>query len=137
MTTTANRIWNAQRLKVVHPDLVKVFNKAMATLPFDVTVVQTERSAAEQRANLKKGVSQTTHSRHVLKNNICGKICAIDAAPRLRDGSIPWKRLDMFQAMNTAMMAAAKSLSLTVEWGGNWKTIKDMDHWQLPWAKYP
>jgi peptidoglycan L-alanyl-D-glutamate endopeptidase CwlK len=130
------KIVNAKLLSSVHPDLTKVFVRAAASLPFDVMVVQTERSPAEQKKNVAKGVSMTTHSRHVRKNNKNGLINAIDATP-LMGRTIPWKRLDLFRAINDAMMKAAKELGIPIEWGGNWKTFKDMDHWQLPWAKYP
>jgi len=131
------KIWYESKLSTTHPDLQKVFRAACSKLPFDVQVVETDRSAQQAAANLKSGKSQTTRSRHVKSNNECKMACAIDAAPRLANGTIPWKRLDLFQAINKAMMDAAAELKIPIEWGGNWKTFKDMDHWQLPWKQYP
>jgi peptidoglycan L-alanyl-D-glutamate endopeptidase CwlK len=126
------------QLDALHPHLLKVVQRAIKTLPFDVLVIETARSAAQQKKNLANGKSQTAHSRHVVANNKCGKACAIDMAPVINGGKvILWKRLDLFQQINKAMMKAAADLKIPVEWGGNWKTFKDMDHWQLPWRTYP
>jgi peptidoglycan LD-endopeptidase CwlK len=50
--------------------------------------------------------------------------------------TIPWQRLDLFKAMNAAMQDASKKLGIPIEWGGNWKSFQDLNHWQLPWKQY-
>jgi peptidoglycan L-alanyl-D-glutamate endopeptidase CwlK len=101
-------------------------------------VVESARSEAKQAKNLTSGASMTAHSRHVRSNNQNKMACAIDMAPCDVNGKVIfWKRLDLFQQMNKEMQAAASRLGLVVEWGGNWKTFKDLDHWQLNWKDYP
>lgn len=124
------------KLKALHPDLVKVVRQCAAIYPGTFTIIETARSVAQQARNVAKGVSGTTHSRHVVANNKCRMACAADIAPI--DGKvIPWKRWDRFADLNVWMMKAAKLVNVPIEWGGNWKSPRDGDHWQLPWAKYP
>jgi peptidoglycan L-alanyl-D-glutamate endopeptidase CwlK len=126
------------KLKGVHPDLVKVVEKAGSVFEGNFAVLEGARSAAKQKLNLANGKSQTSRSRHVAANNKCGLACAVDLAPLLADGkTIPWKQWNKFVDLNAAMMAAAKDVGVPVEWGGAWRTLKDGDHWQLPWKGYP
>lgn len=129
-------IVKADVLKSVHPDLARVVRLAADSLPFAVQIIQGERSAAQHAANVKKGVTMTTRSRHVKSNNKAGVACAVDMAPLL-GRTIPWQRADLFKAMDVAMKAAGRALGIPIQWGGDWKTFKDLNHWQLPWAKYP
>src|SRR5882724_2970051 len=126
------------RLKGVHPDLVKVVEKAGSLFAGSFMVLEGARSAAKQKQNLANGKSQTSRSRHVAANNQSRLACAVDLAPLLADGkTIPWKQWNKFAELNAAMMAAAKDVGVPIEWGGLWRTLKDGDHWQLPWKGYP
>jgi peptidoglycan L-alanyl-D-glutamate endopeptidase CwlK len=121
-----------------HPDLVKVVLKAAELYKGTFVIIEISRTKAQQKKNLARGVSQTSNSRHVPENNQCHLSCAVDIAPTLADGkTIPWKQWNKFAELNVVMMAAAKAVGVPIEWGGNWKTIKDGDHWQLPWKQYP
>ncbi len=42
-----------------------------------------------------------------------------------------------FYPIARAMKAAAQAEHVTVEWGGDWRTLKDGPHYQLPFALYP
>ena len=126
----------ADVLSSVHPRLAAIVRLAASRMPFDVQVIQGARTAAQHAANVKKGVTRTTRSRHVKANNKAGVACAVDMAPSM-GGTIPWQRADLFKTMNTIMQAAGKELGTPVEWGGNWKTFKDLNHWQLPWKTFP
>lgn len=127
-------IVKAAILKTVHPDLAKVI--AAAVFPFNVQIIQGERTAAQHTKNVRSGATKTTRSRHVKANNRSRIACAVDMAPLLGK-VIPWHRADLFKAMNVAMMAASKKVGVPIEWGGNWKGFQDLNHWQLPWSKYP
>ncbi|MGE0830221.1 MAG: M15 family metallopeptidase, partial [Hyphomonadaceae bacterium] len=35
------------------------------------------------------------------------------------------------------MKAAASSLAVPLEWGGDWASFRDGPHYQLPWEEYP
>jgi peptidoglycan L-alanyl-D-glutamate endopeptidase CwlK len=124
----------ADILKTVHPDLVKVI--MAANFPFNVQIIQGERTAAQHAQNVRNGATRTTRSRHVKSNNRSRNACAVDMAPLL-GRTIPWQRLDLFKAMNASMMDASKKVGIPIEWGGNWKSFQDLNHWQLPWKQYP
>lgn len=130
-------IKHEDRLSGVHPDLIRIVREAVKTVPFEVTIIQGTRTPEQQAKNVKAGKSQTSRSRHVVANNRCGFACAVDMAPMLTDGTIPWKDWKAFQALDAAMKKAAAALKIPMEWGGDWKTLKDGDHWQLPWKAYP
>jgi peptidoglycan L-alanyl-D-glutamate endopeptidase CwlK len=130
-------ILNSYRLVGVHPDLVNVIQHVVGLFPFNTTIIEGARSEGAQALNLKAGKSRTKRSRHVRANNKNGYACAVDMAPLLPDGTIPWNQWDAFKALDTAMKLTAKNLGVRIEWGGDWKTFKDGDHWQLPWATYP
>jgi len=122
------------RLKKAHPDLQRIVNEAarITTLPF--VILQADRTLAEQKANVAKGVSQTLKSRHLIDGK--GIVYAVDIAPIGPDGkaSFAWP---LYHKLAPIMKQAAKNVGVPVEWGGDWKTLKDGPHWQLPWASYP
>jgi peptidoglycan L-alanyl-D-glutamate endopeptidase CwlK len=123
------------KLALAHPDLAKVVRRCAEIYPGIFRVLETARSAAQQQANLKKGVSQTSRSRHVVANNKSRNACAADLGVMVGN-TVNWK-WPLYADLNTWMKKAAADVKVPVEWGGDWKTIKDGDHWQLPWAKYP
>ncbi|EEN5912996.1 M15 family peptidase, partial [Salmonella enterica] len=43
----------------------------------------------------------------------------------------------LYEQIAAAFKQASASLGVPVEWGGDWKTLKDGAHFQLPWATYP
>jgi peptidoglycan L-alanyl-D-glutamate endopeptidase CwlK len=130
-------IKHEERLNDVHSHLARVIRLAANKLSHDITIIEGARSPAAHKKNVADGKSRTTRSRHVKANNRSDVACAVDMAPLLDDGTIPWHQWDKFKRMNAAVQAAAKELKSPVEWGGDWKTLKDGNHWQLPWKQYP
>lgn len=122
------------RMKKAHPHLQKIIRQAagITTVPF--TVLQADRTIEQQRENVKKGVSKTMKSRHLIGKD--GMVYAVDIAPLGPDGaaSFAWP---LYHKLAPIMKKAAKQVGIPVEWGGDWTTLKDGPHWQLPWAKYP
>jgi peptidoglycan L-alanyl-D-glutamate endopeptidase CwlK len=116
------------RLAGVHPDLVKVVQRAaqITTQPFQV--IEGLRTVQQEAVNVAKGASQTMHSRHL-------NGCAVDVAALL-DGHIEW-RPAFYTAINDAFEQASKELSIPITWGGSWKTLKDYGHFELSWTAYP
>lgn len=113
-----------ERLKGVHPDLIKVVERAIQITEQDFTVLEGLRSIERQRELFKSGDSQTMNSRHLTGH-------AVDLAP----WPISWE-WDKFYSIEKAMKQAAKDVGVDIEWGGDWKSLKDGPHWQLPWSKY-
>jgi peptidoglycan L-alanyl-D-glutamate endopeptidase CwlK len=118
---------SVQRLAGVHPDLVRVVSRAMELTAVDFIVTEGLRTAARQKALVAAGASQTMKSRHLTGH-------AIDLAASVK-GQVRWD-WPLYSKLADAMKAAAKELSVPLEWGGDWK-MKDGPHFQLPWATYP
>lgn len=123
-----------KKLKGAHPDLVKIVVEAarVTTVPF--MVMEVTRNAAQQAANIKKGVSWTTRSRHLPSKD--GLARAADLVPIDEKGKPIWA-WPVYYKLAPIMKAAAKTVKIPVEWGGDWKKNKDGPHWQLPWKLYP
>src|ERR1043166_1879855 len=120
----------------VHPDLIRVVRRAAELTKQPFIVIDGLRTIDEERANIAKGVSQTLNSRHLPNKD--GVACAVDLMAIVA-GSTPVKaewNPTHYQPIAAAMLSAAHELNILVEWGGNWKTLKDWGHFQLPWAIY-
>lgn len=115
-------------LKGVNPDLVKIVRRALQLSPVDFGITEGLRTVERQRQLVATGKSQTMNSRH-----ISGHAVDVFAYPTSA-GSWEWK---YYEQIATAFKQAAKELNIPVEWGGDWKTLKDGPHFQLPYAKYP
>ena len=115
-------------LKGVNPDLVKIVRRALQISPVDFGITEGLRTVERQRQLVAAGKSQTMNSRH-----ITGHAVDVFAYPTSA-GSWEWK---YYEQIATAFKQAAKELNIPVEWGGDWKTLKDGPHFQLPHAKYP
>ena len=116
------------RLKGLHPDLVKVVKRAIELTEVDFSVGEGLRTIERQKELVAKGASQTMKSRHLTGH-------AVDLYAFV-DGTVSWE-WKYYAKISEVVMKAAKELGVDVEWGGNWKTIKDGPHFQLTWAKYP
>lgn len=115
-------------LKGVNADLVKIVRRALQLSPVDFGITEGLRTVERQRQLVDAGKSQTMNSRH-----ISGHAVDVFAYPTSA-GSWEWK---YYEQIATAFKQAAKELNIPVEWGGDWKTLKDGPHFQLPHAKYP
>lgn len=117
-----------ERLKGVHPDLVRVVERAIQLTEVDFTVLEGLRTAARQQQLVKSGASKTMRSRHLTGH-------AVDLAA-VMDGEVRWD-WPLYHKIAKAVKQAAAELKVPVEWGGDWRTFKDGPHWQLPWKIYP
>lgn len=112
------------RLSGVDDGLQMVVKRAIQISEYDFMVVEGLRTKETQAEYVKKGVSKTMNSRHLI-----GK--AVDLAP-LENGAIDWANSKgQFDAVAKAMLQAAKELGIKVEWGGTWKTLVDKPHYQV------
>lgn len=117
-----------QRLKGVHPDLVKVVKRAIEISEVDFTVLEGIRSEKRQAELLAKGASTTMRSRHLTGH-------AVDLGAYV-DGSVRWD-WPLYHKIAAAMKQAAKEEGVHMEWGGDWAKFPDGPHFQLNWEKYP
>lgn len=116
------------RLNWVHPDLVRVVRRAIEITTVDFAVLEGRRSHEKQQQLMAAGASQTLNSRHLTGHAVdLGAIVA---------GDVRWD-WPLYNRIASAMKAAAAELGVPLEWGGDWTTLKDGPHFQLPWKEYP
>ena len=121
------------RLNGVHPDLVKVVERAIQITTVDFTVLEGVRTPERQKILVESGASQTLNSRHIPGADGLGK--AVDLGAWV-DDQVDWS-WPLYSKIADAMKEAAKQVNVPIEWGGDWKTFKDGPHFQLPKKEYP
>jgi len=116
------------RLAGVHPKLQAVVSLAIQMTEIDFAVLEGVRTIERQKELVKAGASQTMRSRHLTGH-------AVDLGA-IVGGQVRWD-WPLYDKISIAMKAAAKELGVPIEWGGDWKSLKDGPHYQLPWSEYP
>ena len=111
-----------ERLQGVHPDLVRVVERAIDLTPVDFTVLEGLRSPERQQTLVASGASQTLNSRHITGH-------AVDLGAWV-DNQVDWS-WPLYAKIANAMKAAAKELGVSIVWGGDWRTFKDGPHFEL------
>ena len=114
-----------ERLKGVHPDLVRVVERAIEITDIDFGVLEGLRTSERQKQLVAAGASRTMRSRHLTGH-------AVDLGAWV-DGEFRWD-WPLYHKISKAVKQAAKELGVPIEWGGDWKSFKDGPHWQLPWS---
>lgn len=118
-----------EKLKGVHPDLVRVVERAAAITDCPFVVLEGRRTLARQKQLLKQGATTTLNSRHLTGH-------AVDIAPLDKKGQASWS-WPLYYPLAKIIKQAAKEENVPLEWGGDWKKFPDGPHWQLPWKQYP
>lgn len=116
------------RLSGVHPDLVRVVEKAIEISDMDFTVLEGVRSIARQQQLVAAGASKTMQSRHITGH-------AVDLAPYV-SGQVRWD-WPLYDKLSATVKKAAEEVGVPIEWGGDWVSFKDGPHFQLPRKEYP
>ena len=105
-------------LRGVHPDLVRVVERALKLTLLDFSVHEGLRSPQRQAELVATGASRTLASRHLTGH-------AVDIVP-LIGGKKTWDWPAIFRIV-PAVAVAAKELGTPVRWGGVWKLTSDLD----------
>ena len=116
------------RLSGVHPDLIAVVARAIKITNVDFAVLEGTRSESRQKELFKAGASQTMNSRHLTGH-------AVDLGAWV-DGTIRWD-WPLYHKIAHAMKQASDELEIPIEWGGDWQSLEDGPHYQLPWSSHP
>lgn len=113
---------SADRLKTCHPDLQRVFNEVIKR--YDCSVICGHRAQAEQDEAFRIGVSKVRwpSSRH---NSTPSQ--AVDAVPF----PVDWGNKKRFEELAMVVKEVADELDVKISWGGDWKTFKDLPHYEL------
>ena len=117
-----------ERLQGVHPDLVRVVERAIDLTTVDFTVLEGLRSPERQQTLVASGASQTLNSRHITGH-------AVDLGAWV-DNQVDWS-WPLYAKIANAMKAAANELGVSIVWGGDWRTFKDGPHFELDRRFYP
>lgn len=110
------------RMAGVDSRLQAVIGAAAAICPLTFIVTEGLRSKERQAMLCQAGKSQTMNSEHC-------KGRAVDIAVII-DGKADWTWAN-YQRVAAAVKAAALQMNIPVEWGGDWRTLKDGPHFQL------
>ena len=95
----------------VHPDLVKVVEKAIQITAQDFGVHDGLRTLAEQQKYVASGASKTMDSRHLTGH-------AVDLVPYI-NGKLRWEWEPIY-IIADAVRSSAKQLNVPLIWGGAW-----------------
>lgn len=114
-------------LQGVHGDLRRVANMALKRSPYDFGVTSGVRTIEQQKVLVDTGRSQAINSRHLSGH-------AIDIAVYAY-GAPTWD-IEYYKAVADVFKAVGEELGVPVEWGGDWTTLVDGPHFQLPKAVY-
>ena len=117
-----------QRLKGVHPDLVRVVENAIEISTVDFTVLEGLRDPLRQKKLVAAGASKTLNSRHLTGH-------AVDLGAWV-DNQVDWS-WPLYAQINAAMQQAAKIQNVLIIWGGGWRSFKDGPHFELDRKAYP
>ena len=119
---------SVEKLNTVHPDLQLVMMQAITLTPIDFAITEGIRTAEKQRTLVIRGASKTMNSRHLTGH-------AVDVAAYIGRG-VRWD-WPLYELIADSVKQAAKNLKIPIEWGGDWKRLRDGPHFQLPWEIYP
>lgn len=109
------------------PTLRLLLTEAIKDSPIDFTVIETVRTLEKQKEYYAKGTTKTLKSRHIPDTNKSGYSEAVDIAPY----PIDWKDLSRFRKLSEHILKKANQLGIPITWGGTWKTLVDMPHYEL------
>lgn len=133
------RNWSARSLKNltgVHPDLRRVLDRALQESPVDFVITEGLRTLARQRELVRIGASKTLNSRH-LTGHAVDLYAWVDLDT---DGVVEFVEMAsprLLKQIADAVKGAAKAENVPVVWGGDWRTFKDMPHFELDRRTYP
>ena len=114
------------RLKGVHPDLVRVVERARESNLFIVT--EGLRTSARQRQLFDAGATRTLNSRHLTGH-------AVDLAVLVgTEARWDWP---LYDALAQVIKRAAAEEEVAITWGGDWPRFRDGPHFELAWDRYP
>lgn len=123
-----------KNLQGVHPDLVKVVRRAAEMCPVAFTVTEGLRTKERQAKLFEIGASKTLNSRHLTGHAV--DVAALVDFDGDGDLDIRWD-WPLYYRIAGHMKDAAFQLGVPLVWGGDWVSLKDGPHFELPKQAYP
>jgi len=138
------RKWTERSLnnmKGLHPDLIRVLNRALQTSPTMLVVVEGLRSLERQKELLRVKATKTLKSRHLKQADGYGHAFDFFALVDLnKDGKVSFEEMTNVRLMlpiAEAIKAAAIEERVSITYGGDWRKFRDYPHVELNRAVYP
>ena len=138
------RTWTKRSLdnmKGLHPDLIRVLNRALQTSPTMFVVTEGLRTLERQRELLRIGATKTLKSRHLKQADGYGHAFDFYALVDInKDGKISFEEMANVRLMlgiAGAIKKAAAEEKVSLTYGGDWRKFKDYPHFELNRAVYP
>lgn len=138
------RSWTERSLKSMrglHPDLIRVLDRALEISPTAFVVTEGLRSLERQKELVRIGASKTLKSRHLVQADGYGH--AFDFYAYLdtnKDGKVTFEEMSNVRLMipiAAAIKSAAVTEKVAVTWGGDWRKFRDYPHFELDRNVYP
>ena len=104
-------------LEQVHPLLIDLFSEVVRH--WDCTIIEGIRSPEQQAIYVKKGVSKTYKSKHLLQSD--NYAWAVDVAPY----PVKWHDISRFYAFAGFVLGIATSMKIPIRWGGDWDSDRE------------
>jgi peptidoglycan L-alanyl-D-glutamate endopeptidase CwlK len=123
-----------ERLRGVHPDLVRVIERARGRVPFIVT--EGLRTRERQVQLVARGASRTMHSRHLTGHAVDLAYWLDDGDGVPENGEVRWD-WPLYAELGAAVKAVAAELGIPIIWGGDWPSFRDGPHFELDRKHYP
>ena len=105
-----------RKLESVHPDLIRVVERAIEITKQDFSVCDGLRSLVQQKEYVRTGASHTLRSKHLRQPD--GFSHAVDLVPYI-NGQIRWEWEPIYRIAK-AIRYAANELDVRLRWGGHW-----------------
>lgn len=122
------------RLQGVHPDLVRVIERARRYAPFIVT--EGLRTRERQAQLVAIGASQTMNSRHLTGHAVDLAYWLDDGDGVPENGEVRWD-WPLYVQLANAVKRAAEDECVPIIWGGDWERFRDGPHFELDRRSYP
>lgn len=121
-------ILHEERLNQVAPALATVVRLAGERTSF--VILEGARSVEDEQKAIDTGHSKLKdpmNSKHVIGPSRPLAL-AVDLAPL----PVNWSDLDAFRQLSTVVLSCASEVGTVVTWGGDWTTLRDYPHYELP-----
>lgn len=119
-----------KRLKTCNSKLQVLLNFALKTSNIDFTVACGYRGKEEQEKAYEKGLSKAKfgQSKHNVKPSMAVDIYPYDG--RMCNGDKK-EDIEKFKELADHIKKCANRLQIKIKWGGDFKSFKDLPHWEL------
>jgi len=128
-------------MKGLHPDLIRVINRASDTSPTSFVVTEGLRTLERQKELMRIGASKTLKSRHLKQADGYGHAFDFYAyVDTNHDGKITFEEMSSVRLMlpiADAIKKAAAEEKVAITYGGDWRSFKDYPHFELDRKVYP